>query len=221
VGKIDFKKVEENLLKALQSRFIQKLVKGEATVSEQAVSFYGMDSGPRQKPQDAVIQELEQIEQEEKAFEEQEKRRLEIEQAKKEGRPIPPEKPKEEVKKEDVLPKPPPQQDVREPIETVHDISFTPLFLLRKHILWFKKKHVKDIYKILGVSPEEIQALRKKQKISDVEDKKIKELLLKAKEMKAKVMKKLGLEQDSSLVEKERKRHIHKRLNVKDTWLQL
>lgn len=224
VAKIDFKKVEENLLKALQSRFIKKLIEGEATVSEQAVTYYGMDSGPRPKPQDAVIQELEQIEQEEKEFTAQEKRRLEVELAQKEGRPIPPEqKPELPIAKEEpkLATPQPPQVEKREHIETTHDVSFTPLFLLRKHILWFKQRKVKDMYKLLGITPEEIRELRKKKSLSDVENKKIQALLLKAKEMKVRVMKKLGIAKDSSLVEKERKKHINKRFNIKDTWLPL
>lgn len=220
MGKIDFKKVEESLSKALQKRLMKKLVEGEPTVSERAVEFYRMDAGSAPKPQDAVIQELEQIEQEEKEFQEQEKRRLEQEKAQKEGKPVAPLQKKEEPPPAAALPTPPSKEEVVQ-VPTVGDVTFTPLFLLRKHILWFKQKHVKDLYKLLGTTPDEIKALRKKKELSEKENKRIQELITKAIDIKARIMKKLGIEEDSSLVEKERKRHIHKRFNIKDTWLPL
>src|ERR1051325_4514038 len=47
--------------------FVQKLMTGKETISSNAVAFYGLDSGPRPKPKDSVVEALQELENEAEA----------------------------------------------------------------------------------------------------------------------------------------------------------
>ncbi|MDB6081782.1 MAG: hypothetical protein JWO53_1054 [Chlamydiia bacterium] len=212
MAKIDFTKVEEKLAAAVRSMFIKKVKEGKPTVSRGMASYYAIDTGPRPKPIDPVIQALQELEEEGK--------RAAIAQ------PATQEESGESIsesiaslQKSSVGPvQPPALEEI-----SLHPTASppTPLFLLRKHLLWFKRKKVKDSYGLVGTSEEEIKELRKKGTLTKEELQHIEQLLAKASDVKVKLIKKLGLEDDSTLVEKERKKHITKRFNIKETWLPL
>ena len=110
-----------------------------------------------------------------------------------------------------------------EKIKTTEE-SATPassLFLLKKHIFWFKKKKLKNFYQTLGTTEEEIDELCKKQKLDKNDDEKIQHFLKNAMQLKDSLLKKIGADDDERFIEKERKRHITKRFNIRDSWLQL
>ena len=194
MAKIDFTKVEQQLSIGIQSIFVKNLMQGKATVSTHAVSYYGLDQGARPKPQDSVIEGLKELEIVESEAEEQEIKE-------KDAATIP------------TTEKVPVSDDARTPP--------SPLFLLDQHLSWFKKKKVKDAYKFLGTSSEELEVIREKKTRTEADEARIAELLAKAKQAKGIVLKKLGLHEDEAIVEKERKKHLTKRFNIRESWLPL
>ena len=211
MAKVDFTKVEESLAKALQANLIKKIVLGEPTVSTEAVSYYRMDDGPRPKPIDPIIQALDELRKEAEELEEE--ARLAFlaaggEEAAKE----------EALKEEEKIPS---EIQPPEKVPTKKVPTFTPLFLLRQHLLWFKRKKIKDVFTTLGIGEQEIRDLRKKSSLNEEEQQKILDLLEKADDLRTSIIKKLGVEDDTVYIEKERKKHITKRFKVKETWLPL
>lgn len=209
MAKIDYKKVEEKLAQALHTMFIKNLLQGHPTVSTQAVSYYRMDDGPRPKKEDSVIQGM-------KELAEDAQLELLLVKAQEERQP-------EKEPKQPTIPKIEPIKTATEKIVTTESIplTITPLFLLQNHLLWFKKKKIKDVYACLNSSEEEITALQKTQSLSETDQKKVADLLKKAEDLKVTIMKKLGIDDDSTFIEKERKKHITKRFNIKASWLPL
>jgi hypothetical protein len=225
--KIDFTKVEEKLSLGIQTMFMKKLIAGGATLSGNAVEFYRMNDGPRPKPKDTVIEGLEELKQEAKELEEQE-RLASLETLKE----IP-----SQVGTAEVFQEPPKQEPekktedkpiigtplITEKIPTTEEQEkvLPPIFLLKKHVDWFKKKRVKDFYKILGTTEEEVRDLRLKKVRTEQEEKRVEDILRRAKPLKTALLKKLGIAEDEALIDKERKKHLNKRINIRDTWLAL
>jgi hypothetical protein len=210
MAKVDFTKVEESLATALQTNLIKKIVLGEPTVSTEAVSYYRMDDGPRPKPIDPIIQVLDEIRKEVDELEEE--ARLALLAAGGGDAKTAKEETLEAEKTPAVIAAP-------EKVPTKKVPTFTPLFLLRQHLLWFKRKKIKDIFTTLGIQEQEIRDLRKKGTLSEEEQQKVIELLEKADDLRTSLIKKLGVEDDTVYIEKERKKHITKRFKVKETWL--
>lgn len=250
MAKINYNKVEQELNEALRKMYIKKLMQGESSVSKRAVSYYGMDSGPRPKPQDAVIEELAAIEKEEKEFERKEiermKQALAAQQKEKEeilgglqsyakegvsleqqGEDLIEEQTKKfegeakELSGPDVPQAPPTAVQEIEQIPTIDETEspLPPLLLVRRLILWMKKKRLVDLYKLLGTSEEEVAALKLKETVTPEEEKRILEILQQGKTVKTKILKKLGLEDNQKIVDKEYKKQKTKRFNIKDNWL--
>jgi predicted outer membrane protein len=96
-----------------------------------------------------------------------------------------------------------------------------PLYILRKHLLWFIRKRVANIYKLLGTTKEEVITLRKKKNLTPEESKRVDEILKKAQEINQRLMKKLGIDTDEALIEKEVQKHKTKRFNIRESWLPL
>jgi len=256
MAKINYNKVEKELNEALRAIYVQKLMRGEPSVSKRAVSFYGMDQGPNPKPQDSVMAELEAIEKEEAEFELLEAERIQrtqmaiqkdkeavlegLQAHMESGHLI--EEGTEELALEEITP----QKKIADQVTTEHKIDAStssplpskpeiqtfpiidettsplpPLFLLRRLILWMRKKRVVDVYKLLGTTEEEIIAIRKKEKLTPQDEMRILEILKKGKLIKEKLLKKLGLENDKKIVAQEYKTQKNKRFNTKDTWLPL
>lgn len=204
--KFDFHKVELTLGEAMHRTFIKKLVRGEPVAYPGAVSFYGVNV-PKPQPQDSVIEALADWKKE--ALEEE--IALQKEQGQQEGLPQP-------AVSSDEIPPPVAEIPFKEPTAAppVH-----PMYILRKRILWFIKHRVANIYKLLGTTKEEVIALRKKKDPTPEEQKRIHEILDKSTEINHRLMKKLGIDTDEALVEREQKRHIRKRFNINETWLPL
>lgn len=223
--KIDFTKVEEKLAQAIHSMFVQKLMSGKETISDQAIAFYGIDSGPRPKPKDSVVEALQELEIEAEAervaqlaelaaAEGQTGIKEPIQEAKK-PEPLP------EIKLPEVTPEAAQNVPAITILPTTPPPPLSPLFLLRRHLLWFKRKKVKNYYELVKTTKEEIAEFRKKETFNEQELERIRELLQNAEEIKIRLMKKLGLEDDTTVIERERKKTINKRFNIKDTWLPL
>lgn len=196
--KFDFHKVEQTLGEALHHTFVKKLVSGEPISRPRAVSFFGV-STPKPNPQDSVIEALAEWQKEEA----------------------------EEAAQESSLPIEPQEgPSISEPVSEIPFQSPTtpavaPLYILRKRLLWFIKQRVTNVYKLLGTTKEEVIALRKKKEHSAEDEKRIQELVEKSTEIHQRLMKKLGLDTDDALIEKEKARHIRKRFNIKETWTPL
>ena len=243
MAKINYNKVENEINQALRAMYTKKLLKGESIVSKRAVSFYNMDTGPHPKPRDAVVDELEAIEREEA-----EQERLEQEQKREAALRIQQEREavleglqahaseNEEVEKETLIEETkeetPPQEEIitappvikeRENVPTLEDslVAIPPFLILRRLILWMKKRQVADLYKLLGTTEEEINVFKSKTSLTPQEEKRVVDILEKGKEVKKKLLKKLGLDQDQNIVDKEYKKQKDKKLNIRDTWLPL
>ncbi len=236
MAKIDFSKVERQLTDALHSMFVKKLYEGKPSVSKRAVTFYAMDSGPRPKPRDAVVDELEAIEKEEKEFEKQERERkireeenirkgLLEQQMHEEGSDF------NEPKAEAVHPENAPITEQKQPVEipqreyipTTDEVPLAhpSMLQLRRLVLWMKQKRVIDLFKYIGTTEEEYLQLRRKTTLTSEDEERIEQILKMAKQVKGKILKKLGIEEDATLIAKEAKKHKTKRFNIKDTWLPL
>jgi hypothetical protein len=207
MAKIDFIKVEQNLGQALQYWFVKKLTKGERADYPNTISFYG-STRAKPVPQDSVIIALKEWEQEQREEEMAEKDNLQ---------------PKEvESKKEEPTPSLPNLDTDTETIfQPATAPKVAPLFILRKRLLWFIRNRVVNIYKLLGTTKEEMVELRKKKPLTAEDEKRILELLKTSAEIHGRLMKKLGIDSDEALVASEKKRHLTKRFNIRETWLPL
>ena len=252
MAKINYTKVEQELNEALRVMYTKKLMQGEPSVSQRAVSYYGMDSGERPKPRDAVVDELEAIEEEAEFLRQEIERMRKVKMMAQKGKegvlgglqafaengvildeegehleygpaPMADKAPAQEQKPDikGQADEKGPSQPVKEDIPTIDEAAskLPPLLLIRRLILWMRKKRVVDLYRLLGTSEEEMVALRDKEKLTPKDEERVKELLEKGKQLKVKLMKKLGLEDDQKIVSKEYKKNKTKRFNVKDTWL--
>jgi hypothetical protein len=114
-----------------------------------------------------------------------------------------------------------PAIETAHPVEPSLEFKIPPVALLRKRILWLIKKNVANIYSKIGSSKEEMSQLRSKSELTLEEIRRVHDLLKNTHELALKIKKSLGIETDEGLVEKEKKKHLTKRLNVRDSWLTL
>lgn len=235
--KIDFLKVEVELSKAVHTMFVKDIMDQKPTLSKAFVEFFRLNDAPRPKPIDPVIQglddlvaESQQDERKTALFKSKESRKQELISqgiVPKEAEEIIEEEIEEDLRKEreksfSTTPQPtsvtlpekvPTKEDVEKPVH--------PIVLLKRHILWMRKKKIEKIYESIGITEEEFKELRQKEIFTPQEERRIVELLEKAKAFKQQVIEKLGLQDDEKVIEAQRKKHINKRFNVKESWLPL
>ncbi len=202
MAKIDFNKVELNLSQALYTMFVKKLVSGKEGAHKRAVIYFGYHI-PRPSPPDSVIDAINEWRIEQALAETVEEAGMKSEEP---YTPPPVTSPDEEKAEADV-----PDEEEAVP----------PLFILRKHLMWFIRKRVANIYKLLNTTKEEVIALRKKKELSPEEKKRVQEILAKALDINQRLMKKLGLDSDEALIQTEIKKHKTKQFNIRETWLPL
>jgi hypothetical protein len=231
--KIDFLKVEVEISKAVHMMFVKNLVDNKATISQATVSFFRLDDGRRPPMVDPVVQALEDLAkekaQEDKETAEQPEKNTRVQTLVSSGIPLEEAKKRvdEEWRKRDetLTAAQPVVSSITSPEKIVtkeaEEKPLHPIFILRKHILWLRRKKVKQVYEALGTTEEAFTALKHKKVFSPDEEKQIVELLAKATNYKQELMKKLGIADDEQVIETQRKKHINKRFNVKETWLPL
>lgn len=233
MAKIDYSKAEQELAKALEKVKARQLAEGKTTTSQRAAEFFGLaETEPRPAPKDPVERLLEEeaakreskkrSEKSQKAQEEEAKEH--VSSVSDEEEPIVEGTPSDDLLQRSpfsssrpakILP-PPAFPNIEKLTERV-----SPLTILRKHLLWLKQQHIDDRYEQLGTTREEIAAFKKVRRLTPVQLRRIQELNNKAYKLRERLLKKKGLHTDISLVEQEQKRHKHKRLKVRDTWLPL
>lgn len=113
----------------------------------------------------------------------------------------------------------PPPPDVL-PSDTFREQP-SPLIVLRQHILWLKRRHREDRYEVLGTTRAEVMAFRTAQRLTEAQIKRIKEINVRAEEVKAGILASEGIKTEEANVEAQQKKSKEKRFNVKDTWLPL
>jgi|GEM_PF-4021042 len=226
MGKIDFKKVEEQLSNTIHNMFINNLMDEKPTLSSQLIDFFQLDEGSRPSPIDPV--ELALLEMK-KEYRREMKKNEELSSLLEQG--IEQEEAEAEVEsmleksKEDFIypnfpPPPLPPQDDFE-AKNITPLLPSPLLLLNNHIEWFKRRKIKKVYTQLGTKKSEIKELNEKKVLNESDKKRIKELLEKAEDLKEKIFLELELDDDDTLIEKEKKKHKNKRFNVREDWLPL
>jgi len=231
MARIDFQKIEDDIAHTLHSMFVKKLFGGEPTISPNAISYFRLDDGPRPKPEDSVEVALAELNEDNKRLLAESIISREKELLAGQGITMSEDDFSAKVAQEleriqssqvqPVLKKQEPVYITPEVEEQMPPPKFSALFLLQKHLDWFKKKKIKDLYTLLKTTKEEIATLCSKKDFSVIELNRIEELLEAAKTQKDELIKKMGLKEDSELVEKEQKKHKSKRLGVRETWLQL
>jgi len=244
MAKIDYSKAEKEISEALRKMRAKQLVEGKPITSKRAADYYGLvEEEPRPAPQDPVEQLLSEeaakeevekeivaapIETEEEAppTEEEEislEEDLEIvdpffgaaEEAPEKDKLIPAKKQSKRVprKKPREVPDVPPSEKFIEPL--------SPLAVLRKHLFWMKRLHIKNRFEAIGTTKEEITSLCKARRLSAKQIERIQELNKRAQTVKEEILKKSKSKTDTDLIEKQKKSHKHKRFHKKETWLPL
>lgn len=209
MAKIDFSKVEENLKKAMHAIFVKKIESGESNVSARAVSFYRLDESTGSGVSDSVIGALEELAKgdlPEEPEEITEASGLEVDTL----APMPAVRRGAIASSESVPP-------------AVEEVAPTMTLFSRLHrrLLWLSRNKVSKVYEQLGTTKEAVQALGKREQLTEEDTKELERLLAKAEELKQSVIEKRGIASDTSLVETERKSQQSKRFNVKKSWLPL
>jgi hypothetical protein len=212
MAKVDFSKVEENLRQAMHTIFVKKIEQGMSSVSERAADFYRLDETQGRGPTDSVIEALEEMAQEGDIGGSEPTTvalggDLDTTETMRSSKSPPKMKELKEEAAKASLPTEKP--------------SLSPLFLLRRHLLWFAKNRIEKIYELLGTTKEEVQALRKKEKLTETDQQLLQAILQKAEEVKRDFAQKMGLASDEDLISKEREAHRTKRFNVKKSWIPL
>lgn len=211
--KVDYEKVEQNLSQTVHKMFVKKLQAGKQVAYARAIEYLGHNM-PKPNKQDAVVEALnewraEVIETEREAVAAKEGAQAEG-AAPLIGDFLPPTIQTKEAENQE--PEPIPEQE---------PFFISPLYILRKHLLWFIRRRVANIYKLLGTTKEEIVDLRRKKTLSDEELKRVNELLVKAKDINQRLLKRLGLETSEAIIEREKKKHVTRRFNIRDSWIPL
>jgi hypothetical protein len=250
MAKINYSKAERELHEALQRMRVQNLAEGKSVTSKRAEEFYGLgDESPRPVPEESVSKLLREEAATEEATEKKRQETLARRQAAEAaGEPLPPEEPplEEEIEEFDEeaffsqvrggasydvikaskpqsqrLPKPSAPPPSKVPPSDVYFEPTAPLYILRQHILWLKRKHCDNRYELLGTTREEVSAFRTARRLTDKQIMRIKEINVHADEVKAAIMAQLGMKTEEKLIEKQKQKHKTKRFNVKETWLPL
>lgn len=205
MAKIDFTKVEQNIHDAMHTMFVKNIVSGKGSSRRRAIIYFGHHI-PKPLAADSVIEAINE---------------WRIEQALSQVVA-------EAEQQQSEAMSPYPEQRVLAPNEEEAEACIpqekyvvSPVYILRKHLLWFIRKRVANIYKLLGTTKEEVIAFRKKNELTAEDYARVGEILAKAQEINQRLMKKLGLDTDDALVESEIKKHKTKRFNIRDSWLPL
>jgi len=237
MAKIDYSKAEKEIGEALRKMRAKQLIEGKSITSKRAADYFGLiEEESRPAPQDPV----EQLLSEEAAKEETEKEfvsesvieeeepipsedDLEIEdpffgiaeEDLEEDKLIPAKKQSSRILKKErrEIPDVPPSEKFIEPL--------SPLSLLRKHLFWLKRLHIKDRFKAIGTTKEEMVSLCKARRLSPEQVKRVQELTGRAQKVKEEMLKKFGSKSDTDLIEKQKKSHKNKRFHKKEGWLPL
>ena len=107
-----------------------------------------------------------------------------------------------------------------DPSEKFHEPA-SPLLILRKHILWFKRLHMDDRYERLGTTQEEVFTFRRAERLSEKDLLRIQELNKRATELKHEILKKHGKSTLEGMIENEKFKNKRKRLHSRDSWIAL
>lgn len=113
----------------------------------------------------------------------------------------------------------PPPPDVP-PSDTFRETA-SPLIVLRQHVLWLKRRHREDRYEVLGTTRAEVMEFRAAKRLTEAQITRIKEINVRAEEVKAEILASEGVKTEDEAVEQQKKKSKEKRFNVKDTWLPL
>lgn len=97
----------------------------------------------------------------------------------------------------------------------------SPLYVLRQHVLWLKRRHREDRYEVLGTTRAEVMEFRTAKRLTAAQITRIKEINVRAEEVKAEILASEGVKTEDEGLEKGKKKSKEQRFNVKDTWLQL
>lgn len=225
MSKIDFTKVEEKLMLAIHAMFVKKINAGKSVVSPRAINFFRLNDGPRPKPPDAILQAIDEMRQEQELLEKELEEAQSAETIPADTPNVPQAKPSESV-----APSSTPtstnipsqgEKALDEESEEELNPKLIPWYYLQQHLMWFKKKKVKDVYTTLNVTKDELNSYDKKRDFSNEEFQRIEQILEKAKELKMRKMKEMGLATDETLIESQRRTHIYKRFNIRENWLPL
>jgi len=211
--KIEYEKIEQNLSQTIHKMFVKKLQAGKQVAYPRAIEYLGHNM-PKPNPQDTVIEALDEWRTEVVETEREQ-------QAAKEGKAAE----EGEVMIGDFLPPTVAAKEAEsiepEPIPPEEPVFISPLYILRKHLLWFIRRRVANIYKLLGTTKEEIIDLRRKKSLSQEEAKRVNELLVKAQDVNRRLLKRLGLETDEAIIAKEQRKNTTRRFNIRDSWIPL
>lgn len=211
--KVDYEKIEQNLSQTIHKMFVKKLQAGQQVAYARAIEYLGHNM-PKPRKQDTVVEALSEWRTEVIEAEREAAAAKEGAQAENAEGPIgdflPPTVQEKEAENQE--PEPLPEQE---------HTPISPMYVLRKHLLWFIRRRVANIYKLLGTTKEEIIALRRKKTLSDEDLKRVNELLVKAQDINQRLLKRLGLETNEALIEREKKKHVTRRFNIRDTWIPL
>ena len=201
MAKIDFNKVEQNIHQAMHTMFIRNIVSGKGSSHKRAIIFFGHHI-PKPLATDSVIEAINEwrIEQ-----------ALAQAIAESENTPA--------AATEAIVTAPNEEEAEKQVPQEQYVVS--PVYILRKHLLWFIRKRVANIYKLLGTTKEEVIAFRKKKELTPDDYTRVTEILTKAQDINQRLMKKLGIDTDDALIEKEVKKHKTKRFNIRESWLPL
>jgi hypothetical protein len=247
MGKIDYSKAEREMFDALQRMRVKELAEGKSVTSRRAEDFFGLaQDTPRPTPEDpvtknvceeAALREAEEVQKKEDAAAAEKVARGEKTPVRASPPAGLPEEEAFEVIKAtpmyDVVKKartqssrppqfiaaPTPPPDVL-PSDAFREKS-SPLYLLRQHILWLKRRHRDDRYELLGTTKEEIMALRAEKRLTDKQLSRVKEIIDRVEEVRAEILAKEGMKTVEEEVEGQKKKQKTKRFNVKETWLPL
>ncbi len=203
MAKIDFNKVEQNLHLAMHTMFIKTLVSGKESAHKRAIIFFGHHIN-KPSPSDSVIEAINEWRLDQALLET-------LDETEKKTAVSEPTGPEVQA----------PDEQAAEAAVPQNKYSVPPIYILRKHLLWFIRKRVANIYKLLGTTKEEVLALRKKKELLPEEYQRVEEILAKAVEINKRLMKKLGIDTDDALIEKEVRKHRTKRFNIRESWLPL
>ena len=248
MGKIDYSKAEREMHDALQRMRVKELSEGKSVTSQRASDFFGLaQDTPRPTPEEAVTKFVRE-DAARKETEERKRKEEEAAQRLSEKRPAAAVQPRpgvsgpqEEEEFEVVLrtpvyddvkkakqqssrpprfiapPTPPPNNP---PSDTFREKT-APLYLLRQHILWLKRRRRNDRYELLGTTREEIMSFRRTERLSKEQLSRIKEILDRADEVRIELLTKEGMKTAEDEVEGQKNKQKTKRFNIKDTWLPL
>lgn len=250
MAKIDYSKAEREINDALQRMRVKSLAEGKPVTSQRAAEYYGVDEKePRPTPQEPVSKLVRIEAARAEAEEALQKLAKEIaNQPPNEEKPAatttrPPLNPPQEIPEEpeflvvkqtpkfDVMRRArqestrPPRFVAPHPADVPAADKFleptSPLYVLRQHLFWLKRRHSENRYELLGTTRDEVMAFRKTKRLNEDQLSRIKEINARAEEVKTTILSSEGVKSDEESIENQKRKHITKRFRIKDSWLPL